>query len=298
MIFEGVRGETAALAAAFLWAMATILFGRAGKKISPIELNLVKNIIAIACIVLTLFVTGGLIAAVDPLALLLLALSGVVGIGIGDTAYFEALNRLGARRTLLLLMLSPPMAALVAQLALGETLGIAAWSGILLTVSGVAWVVTERYAGPGTRVDVRGLTIGTIAVLAQAVGVVFARAAMTHTAVTPLWAALVRLSAGVVLLLVWIMVKPAQTGYFKSGRYKTVWWIIIFAPFIGTYLAIWLQQISLKYTNAGVAQTLLSTSPLFVLPLAVWMGEKVSLRAIAGVLLALFGIAMLFGLFF
>lgn len=43
--------------------------------------------------------------------------------------------------------------------------------------------------------------------------------------------------------------------------------IISITAFFSTYLAIWLQQISLKYSPTGVAQTLSSTSPLFILPI-------------------------------
>jgi len=74
-----------------------------------------------------------------------------------------------------------------------------------------------------------------------------------------------------------------------------LWRGIVFATFTGTYLGIWLQQTSLKLTNAGIAQTLLATSPLFVLPIAAWRGEKISIRAIVGVLVAFVGIGLLVG---
>ena len=64
--------------------------------------------------------------------------------------------------------------------------------------------------------------------------------------------------------------------------------------FIGTFLGIWLQQISLKYTAAGVAQTLFATSPLFVIPIVIFTGERVSLRAILGAMLSLVGVGLLF----
>ena len=69
---------------------------------------------------------------------------------------------------------------------------------------------------------------------------------------------------------------------------------ILFAAFAGTYLGIWLQQTAIKFTAAGIALTLTNTSPLFVLPIAIWMGEQVSLRAIVGVAIAIAGIAVLF----
>ena len=61
-------------------------------------------------------------------------------------------------------------------------------------------------------------------------------------------------------------------------------------------MGIWLQQISLKYAAAGVAQTLFATSPLFVIPIVALMGERISLRAILGVVLAIVGVGFIFSL--
>jgi drug/metabolite transporter (DMT)-like permease len=61
-------------------------------------------------------------------------------------------------------------------------------------------------------------------------------------------------------------------------------------------MGIWLQQISLKYAAAGVAQTLFATSPLFVLPIVAVMGEYISLRSLLGAILAIAGVGLIFGL--
>jgi drug/metabolite transporter (DMT)-like permease len=63
--------------------------------------------------------------------------------------------------------------------------------------------------------------------------------------------------------------------------------------FFSTYLAIWLQQVSLKFAATGIAQALSSTSPLFILPIAAAMGEKISPRAVLGVVIALAGVWLL-----
>ena len=108
----------------------------------------------------------------------------------------------------------------------------------------------------------------------------------------PLWSSLLRLSAGLVCiggLLLW-RVKP-QSRPVISGRLLGG---VAIAAFFGTYLAIWLQQIALKYSPAGIAQSLLATSPIMVLPMALVIGERVTLRASCGALLALVGIWLLF----
>ncbi len=138
------RGELAALSAAFIWAVAAVIYTGIGQQLSPLMLNLVKGLIAIALLLLTLLLQDQLFPQVSLSAIVLLGLSGVIGIGFGDTAYFEALNCLGARRTLILESLAPPLAALLAQTFLRENLTTQAWVGIILTIVGVTWVVIER----------------------------------------------------------------------------------------------------------------------------------------------------------
>ena len=86
-----------------------------------------------------------------------------------------------------------------------------------------------------------------------------------------------------------------QSGWLQPIQSKKLLGVIAITALFSTYLGIWLQQTALKYTATGIAQALISTSPLFVLPIALWMGEKVSFRAFLGVLVAIGGVALLFG---
>ncbi len=292
-------GELAALGAAFLWAVSAVVYTHLGQKIPPLILNLSKGVIAIAFIALTLIVQGDVLpTGINPLTLGLLLLSGVLGIGLGDTFYFEALNNLGARRTLLIESLAPPLAALIALICLQETLSSSAWIGIFLTVLGVSWVISERVpSSDGKAINpLRGVSFALLAALGQASGGVLSRAAFTEAAISPLWSTLLRITGGVLVLLLWIPVKQPARLWFKPLQSKRLLGIITLTALFSTYLGIWLQQTAFKYTEVGIAQALLATSPLFVLPIAVWMGEIISPRALLGVLVALGGIALLFGL--
>ena len=71
---------------------------------------------------------------------------------------------------------------------------------------------------------------------------------------------------------------------------------LLIAAVIGAFLGTWLSIIALKYTHAAVAATLNSTSPLFILPLAVLMlKERISSREILGALIAVSGVGIYFG---
>ena len=293
------KGEIAALSVAFLWAVTSVVYSRLGKKIPPVLMNLSKGGIAIALIILTILVSGQqLFPNISTVPFLLLLLSGAVGIGVGDTAYFSALNRLGARRTLLLKTLGPPFAAIVSAIFLKEQLSYTAWIAILLTVLGIAWVISERVntnlAGSKEQLT-HGISFALLSAFTDATGAVLSRAALTDTNISSLWSAMVRLIGGAIILLVWMQFNRRTSDVsMKELRSGRLLGIVALCAFLSTYLGFWLQQISLKFTAAGIAKSLGATSPLFVLPLAILMGEKVSLRTLLGVLIAVMGVGLLF----
>jgi drug/metabolite transporter (DMT)-like permease len=227
-----------------------------GREISPLHLNLLKGAIAIALLGLTILVRGELLPVMTATNLCLLLLSGGIGIGLGDTAFFATLNCLGARRSLLMETLAPPIAAILALIFLQERLKAGAWGGILLTAIGVAWVVTERVAPvEGRPVHLRkGIIFGLIAAISLAIGGILARAALADTSISPLWAALLRIGAGVVSLVPWLRF---GSNYFACKPPPIrVFGGIGLAALMGTYLGIWLQQTAIKFTEVGIALTL------------------------------------------
>lgn len=307
---QSSQGELAALSTAILWAVACVIYDQVGQKISPLLLNLIKAAIASVLLGITILVLSGLnldslsfllgnqkLTDISSDAIFLLAVSGVIGLSLGDTAYFASLNRLGARRTLLISTLAAPMTAILASVFLAESLTLSTASGIWLTVLGVGWVITERV--PGTTQNtthlLEGIGFGFLASLCQAAGVLLSRAAFTYNDISPVWSTFLRLVAGTLVLGIWLWIQPQswQTEI-KVLRSKRVLTLTFIATFLGTYLAICLQQTALKFTDAGIAQALVSTSPLFILPMAMALGEKVSFRAFGGVIIAIIGVVILF----
>lgn len=301
-ILTDFPGELAALVAAFCWAVSSTVYGYLGQKISPIGLNLLKGILAIALLLLTLFVQSifqldSNLFQWDSTTLGLLILSGVIGIAIGDTAFFNCLNALGARKALLMETLAPPLTAILALIFLTENLSITAWAGILFTVLGVAWVITEQVNEQGSTSShlVRGLGFGLLAAFSQSTGVTLSRLALTQVEISPLWSTLWRMVGGVSVLLFCLpFYRSTLHSTLNVIKTKSVLGIIFIATFLGTYLGIWLQQTALKFTEAGIAQALSSTSPLFILPIVAILGERVSGRAIIGVIISLVGITLIF----
>lgn len=293
-------GELAALGAVLVWSIASMIFQRLGLTIEPLRLNVIKGVVTTVALLLTIHFGGVMPPELDRLSFALIGGSGLIGIGLGDTAFFKTLNCLGPRRTLLLVTSATPMTALLALVTLGETLSPRAIFGIVAIVGGIAWVISDRIPNAqGQGVWWQGVLWGLVAAGAQAIGVVLARAALVDTDISPLWSTIIRIVIGILPLVLWEI-----GGSLRSPASRRAWRTIVTTPklvtaillgsFFGTYLAMWLQQTSIKFAPVGIAQTLTSTSPLFVLPLAAWAGDRLSGRAVIGVVIVLFGVALLF----
>jgi drug/metabolite transporter (DMT)-like permease len=289
-------GEVAALAAAFLWALAALLFSQLGKSLLPLVLNLAKGAIALLLLALTLLVLQRPPVDLEAWVMVLLLVSGGVGIGLGDTVYFAAINHLGARRALLLETLAPALAALLAGVGLGEVLSWSAYLGMALTLAGVGWVISQRLP-PGAEVSpspsYRGVLYGALAALGQASGAVLSRAALADTSVDPLWSSLLRLVGGLLLIASLLAGQGQLWPQLKPLGSARILLLVGLAASLGTYLGIYLQQIALKYSPTGVAQALTATSPLFILPMAALLGDRVTRRAVGGAIMALAGVVLL-----
>lgn len=291
------QGEFYALGAAFLWALSSVLFKSLGKTIRPLELNLIKGISGFILFAITSLVIGEAFSSIRPAAVIALVVSGAVGIGFGDTMFFEAINRLGARRSLLITILAPPMTVIFAWVFLRESLSLYAWVGILITILGVTWVITEKNKNEQeeNKFTWLGVFFGFLAALTQAAGAVLSRWALTESSVSALQSALIRLLAGTAVLLLWVLIRREKIGaWLKPAPKKQLWSILAAVILFGTYIAIWMQQLAFKFTRVGIAQTLLATSPLFILPVSVLQKEKLSLRSVLGVLISISGVGLIF----
>jgi drug/metabolite transporter (DMT)-like permease len=308
-----MRGEIAALTAALLWALASILFAGVGRHIRAINLNLIKGVVA-CFMMLAILCCGSIfnIAGYDLVTLstissygfVLLVISGIIGIGAGDTAYFACLRRIGPQNGLMIESTAPIIASVMALLFFEEFLSGFAWIGVVLTTLGVILVVKWSQSSYSSSANISGILFGMLAAFCQATGIVLSRQALLQDQVEPLASALIRLSAALVLILFWFVLRQTFSygGKSRQSIGETITLLIKNRLFIkvlaaigmGTFLGIWLMQTSVKYTSAGITQTLLATSPLFGMLVARMRGQRQIGLVWLGLFLGFCGISLLF----
>lgn len=299
-----VLGETAAVVTSCLWTINSLFFTSAGKRIGSLSVNAYRIIMAVGFLVLAhTILLGAIVPTATNQQWFWMGMSGIVGLGIGDYGLFAAFVTIGPRRSLLVMALSPIFASVGAYLMLGETLPTLAIFGIAITLSGVVVVILEEEERSGEATVSKklrgyGVFLALVGAIGQGVGLVFAKEGIyldPGMTLNPLSATLIRMILGA--LFVWIVAATAkklpelrEAIKSKEGMRHTA-----AGAFLGPFLGVTLSMVAVTYTNAGIAQTLMSLMPVLIIPV-VWVmyKQRTSLRGILGAAMAVVGVAILF----
>lgn len=284
-------GELASLGTALCWAIGLTLFRRDVREVGARAVNLFKGIVGSLAFLLVLGLGAARSAPLD--AQMWLALSGVVGLALGDTLLFKALGTLGAHRTALLASLGPVLTTVGGWIFLGELLTAARLCGIALAVGGVTAVVWFRRADrPEPEAHLSGITLGVAAAACQAAGVLMAKRGL-QDADALVGTTLRLVSATAVLAVVAFLRRDLRTDLGRLLRPAPLRRLVP-AALLGTFLGLWLMQVGIRLTEAAVASALHSTTPLFTLPIAVFfLRERAGALSWAGSVLAVAGVILL-----
>jgi drug/metabolite transporter (DMT)-like permease len=239
------------------------------------------------------------------------ALSGAIGVGLGDFAIYYALPRLGPRITALFVQcLMAVFAALFEWLWLGTTptpmqgaLSLVTFAGIVIALGTVEEIRQHaRTLGPGIALAIFGAA-------ATGAGAVISRKAydVLHSRggnLDGITAGFQRMVGGLgISLLVYVALRfiehrrsetDARPRFFAIAapeRRKAWGWIII-NSLAGQTLGMSCMQWALSTTPAARVLVIVATTPILVIPLArIFEGERISARAVTGAIIAVSGVA-------
>jgi drug/metabolite transporter (DMT)-like permease len=302
-------GELAALATAWCWSFTAIFFSESGRRIGSFRVNAIRLLFAVAIYTTILLVTRGRLLPenLNGEQVFYLALSGLIGLVIGDGCGFKALVMIGPRLTTLLWGTAPLMATVIAWAFLGEKLGWLHLLGIAITVGGVSWVVAERRfknhnqfnlqtGHPDAGTLTKGVLLGLLASLGQATGLILSKHAMLDCGapLDPLPASFLRMLSSAVMIWFVASVRGRIRDTLRGFRHGAAVAFAAAGAIFGPFLGVWTSLIAVALIPAGIAATLNATTPVWIIPnVRLYYKEKVSPRAILGAILAVAGVGIL-----
>ncbi|MFS2011096.1 DMT family transporter [Azospirillum sp. CT11-132] len=304
----------AALGAALCWAAGGLIAIGPVRVLGSIAFNRVRlTIVATALLIATTLMGGW--QTLDTGSALTLALSGLLGIVVGDMALFWSLSRLGPRRNVVIYAANAPLTALLAYALLGEALGPWTVLGVALVTLGVMLAVALRSGSTHSWEAIQGsllagVSVCLLAAVGQAAGSIIAKPVMAAGA-DPIASAAVRVTTAALMFTAIGALSAIRGGgaamaggEMPGGRFGGMLLPRGLTPklmlqiagngLLGVGLGMTLLLVGLAHGNAGVVATLSALSPVLILPM-MWLltGQRPALGAWVGAAVAVAGVALI-----
>jgi len=286
-------GIYSALLSAASWALGAILFKKISENVSPLGMTLAKGLIGTFLLGLVYYFEG--ISMLSSRVLIILFISGIIGISIGDTLFFMSLKNLGAKTQVILLMLGQVITAIFGVIIFKEYPTTIQYVGIVLILIGVASVLWKKIRSYSSNIStsIRGVIYGFLSIILFSLSLVLVKSAMSE--VSTIGAAFYRIMAGTIGMIIFGLFGNNMKDWVMpfKGNMKMISFFIMSVTVI-MFGGFWLSLVAIKYVNIGVASALNATEPLFVLPLAYYiMKEKIEKIEIFGAICTVVGVFLL-----
>ena len=303
-------GAAAALLTSALWTINAVLFTSGGRKIGAVSVNAWRIILALGLLWSTyIILSGNFLPPGSRQQWFWIGLSGIVGLGIGDFGLFASFVIIGTRRAVLVMSLAAIFAAVAAFFLFGEILTITAVVGVAITLSGVIVVLNESEEKSNeTRLTkkekTRGISLALVGAMGQGLGIAFLKKGMLlypdatvlgDVVMLAIASTLMRMMLGALFVWMAIMFLGKMNEIKKALADRKSMSMVTAGAFIGPFIGVTLSTIAAYLVAVGVAQTLMSLMPVFIIPV-VWYAyrQRTSWLGIAGACTAVVGVAVLF----
>ena len=288
-------GEITALMASFCWTVSSTIVEKKGVGFSAVAMNVARQIAAFLAIglIIVLFNRSSLSTALSFRGAFFLAMSGLIGFSLGDSFLMSAFTRIGAQITLLIYTISPVLTAILGRIFFGERLSSRNIVGMLIVIGAIMLVIAKGGSSNlKVKGDPKGLIFAFLASVGQALGVLFSKAGLENIPALP--ATEIRLLGGLVGILVMCSLTKGWPDVKRLFTSRQGIEVTLGNALIGTTIGVVLSMFAIKYTKAAVASTLMTMSPVMIIPIMFFCyKQKVSKYEVLGAVMSVVGVALL-----
>ena len=312
-------GEMISLGVACSWTVAALFSEIGSRHLGVFVMNVWRMSLALLFSVLLMWVFVGspypAYASIE--AWLWLLASGVVGYFFGDWCLFNSYLTIGSRFGQLFMTLAPAFTALFAFLMLGQTLSWHALLAMAVTMGGIAIAVTDK-SSTGTGLPLKGVLFGLGAALGQGLGLVLSKIGLDHYIASvpasllpsvgsylPFGSNLIRCIAGLFCFSLFYYINKEREVHRAHPQRKVTLRssvadhrglaAMLVAVVSGPFLGVGFSLMAVEYTAAGIASTLMATTPILILLPSRWLfGQPITVRSVVGAVISVVGVSLFF----
>jgi len=288
-----------ATSAALCWAVASLISADVTRKIGGLAFNRLRLFfVSLMLISYTFYLDTW--STINNDFLFVILLSGIIGIFLGDTLLFIALQKIGPRRNNILFSLAAPFTVILNIIFLNEIMSLVNLIGCIIVFFGV--VIAIAYGNSRDKNHrwelvegnlYLGVIFGIGAALCQAIGLVMMKPILNMGA-DPIASASLRTLISCIFLAFTFFLNYEIFNTKTSLNLKIIGQSIL-SGFLGMALGMSLLLIALQHADAGIVATLSSTSPIMILFLIWVVTKKIpTTGAWIGTVLAIIGSVLIF----
>lgn len=295
-------GEIAALITAACWTVTAMAFESAGKRVGALSLNLIRLVMGLIFLALyNAIFNDGFLPDATAYQWFWLFLSGVVGFVLGDLFLFRAFILIGARISMLIMAMVPPITALIGWITLGEMLSGMEFLGMGITLLGIVLVISTKLdlkkGSFGKSLKMGPLLLGSLLALGgavgQAAGLVLSKKGMQD--MNAFEATQIRIMAGVLGFTLVITLFKRWGHLLGALKDLKAMKFMALGSFTGPFLGVSFSLLAVQHTDTGVAATLMALTPVMIIPPAILFNkERIKVIEIIGAMVSIAGVALFF----
>jgi drug/metabolite transporter (DMT)-like permease len=296
--FNSHLGEFAALLTAFFWTVTSLSFESASRKVGSLSVNIIRLVIGFVFLSIFNLIRRGMVLPTDANLdnWLWLTLSGLVGFVFGDLFLFKSYTIIGSRFSMLIMTLVPPITTFFSWIILGEKLKLFHFLGMTLTFSGIAMAIFSRN-GKGDKLSLKlapkGILFAIGGAVGQALGLVLSKLGLGDY--DPFAATQIRVIAGISGFTILVTFLSRWSGVITALKNTGGMKGISLGAFFGPFLGVSFSLISVKYTEAGIASTIMALVPVIIIaPAVILYKQKITIPEIIGAIISVGGVAVFF----
>jgi drug/metabolite transporter (DMT)-like permease len=285
-------GAVCALGSALTWALTSLLARTLHPTLNSVSINAIRSTVAGILLLAWILAADGTRAmtTMSGTTFVLLALSIIIAVGVGDNVFFESSRTVGLARAMTIAMTYPLITTALAALVLGETITLQVVLGACLTLAGIVLIVAGRErSGERHPRYWHGVAAAGLACVAWGISPILMKAPLEEMDAAAAQGVRLPVAAALLWATPWARGSLGQlvrAGPSMINRMALLSVLTVFSSVM--YVA------GIKYAGVAVGSILSSVAPMFAIPLGVvFLHERLSVGAILGVLVTLAGVVVL-----